>query len=66
MEIKALFDEQFPPLYRYCLRMTGEPDLAQDVAGLEPASGLCESTSPEGDGYLRGSPGQLEHEKEDG
>ncbi len=32
MEIKALFDEQFPPLYRYCLRMTGEPDLAQDVA----------------------------------
>ncbi|MEK9501588.1 sigma-70 family RNA polymerase sigma factor [Gaopeijia maritima] len=32
MEIKALFDDQFPTLYRYCLRMTGEPDLAQDVA----------------------------------
>jgi len=32
MEIKALFDDQFPPLYRYCLRMTGEPDVAQDVA----------------------------------
>ncbi len=32
MEIKALFDDQFPQLYRYCLRMTGEPDVAEDVA----------------------------------
>ena len=32
MEIRALFDDEFPALYRYCLRMTGEPDQAQDVA----------------------------------
>ena len=32
MEIKPLFDDEFPVLYRYCLRMTGEPDHAQDVA----------------------------------
>ncbi|MBT8335787.1 MAG: hypothetical protein KJO11_04220 [Gemmatimonadetes bacterium] len=32
MEIKPLFDDEFPALYRYCLRMTGEPDQAQDVA----------------------------------
>lgn len=32
MEIQALFEEGFPPLYRYCLRLTGDADVAQDVA----------------------------------
>jgi RNA polymerase sigma factor (sigma-70 family) len=28
----ALFDEVFPPLYRYCHRLIGDPDAAEDVA----------------------------------
>jgi RNA polymerase sigma factor (sigma-70 family) len=32
METKALFESQFPTLFRYCLRLTGEPDVAEDAA----------------------------------
>lgn len=32
MEIQTLFEEAFPPLHRYCVRLTGDPDVAQDVA----------------------------------
>ena len=32
MEFDALYDEVFPPLYRYCHRLTGDPDVAEDVA----------------------------------
>jgi RNA polymerase sigma-70 factor (ECF subfamily) len=32
VEIQTLFEETFPPLHRYCLRMTGDQDVAQDVA----------------------------------
>ncbi len=32
METKALFENQFPSLYRYCVRLTGEPDVAEDAA----------------------------------
>lgn len=32
MEIQTLFEEAFPPLHRYCTRLTGDPDVAQDVA----------------------------------
>lgn len=32
MDIQLLFEEVFPPLHRYALRLTGDPDLAQDVA----------------------------------
>jgi RNA polymerase sigma factor (sigma-70 family) len=32
VEIQTLFDEAFPPLHRYCVRLTGDPDVAQDVA----------------------------------
>lgn len=32
MEIQTLFDEAFAPLHRYCVRLTGDPDVAQDVA----------------------------------
>ena len=28
----ALYAEVFPPLYRYCQRLTGDPDAAEDVA----------------------------------
>ena len=32
MDFNALYDEVFPPLYRYCQRLTGDPDVAEDVA----------------------------------
>ena len=32
MEFDALYDEVFPPLFRYCHRMTGDADVAEDVA----------------------------------
>lgn len=32
METRALFESQFPALYRYCVRLTGEPDVAEDAA----------------------------------
>lgn len=32
MDFDALYDEVFPPLYRYCQRLTGDPDTAEDVA----------------------------------
>lgn len=32
MEIRALFESEFPTLFRYCLRLTGEPDVADDAA----------------------------------
>ena len=32
MDFDALYDEVFPPLFRYCQRLTGDPDLAEDVA----------------------------------
>jgi RNA polymerase sigma-70 factor (ECF subfamily) len=32
VEFDALYDEVFPPLYRYCHRLTGDPDVAEDVA----------------------------------
>lgn len=32
MEIQTLFEEAFPPLHRYCVRLTGDSDVAQDVA----------------------------------
>lgn len=32
MEFEALFDEVYPALFRYCQRLTGEPDVADDVA----------------------------------
>ena len=32
METRALFESQFPTLFRYCLRLTGEPDVAEDAA----------------------------------
>jgi len=32
VDFDALYDEVFPPLYRYCHRLTGDPDVAEDVA----------------------------------
>ena len=32
MDFDALYDEVFPPLHRYCQRLTGDPDAAEDVA----------------------------------
>lgn len=32
MDINALFDEVYPSLFRYCHRLTGDADLAEDVA----------------------------------
>lgn len=32
MDIEQLFEEVFPPLHRYCLRLTGDSDVAQDMA----------------------------------
>ena len=32
MDFDALYDEVFPPLFRYCHRLTGDPDAAEDVA----------------------------------
>ena len=32
MNFEATFDELYPGLFRYCHRLTGEPDLAEDVA----------------------------------
>jgi RNA polymerase sigma factor (sigma-70 family) len=32
VDFDALYDEVFPPLYRYCQRLTGDPDGAEDVA----------------------------------
>ena len=32
MNFEARFDELYPGLFRYCHRLTGEPDLAEDVA----------------------------------
>jgi RNA polymerase sigma-70 factor (ECF subfamily) len=32
VDFDALYDEVFPPLYRYCQRLTGDPDAAEDVA----------------------------------
>lgn len=32
METRALFESHFPTLFRYCLRLTGEPDVAEDAA----------------------------------
>lgn len=32
MDFDALYDEVFPPLYRYCQRLIGDPDAAEDVA----------------------------------
>lgn len=32
MDFDALYDEVFPRLYRYCQRLTGDPDVAEDVA----------------------------------
>jgi RNA polymerase sigma-70 factor (ECF subfamily) len=32
VDVQTLFEETFPPLHRYCLRLTGDPDVAQDVA----------------------------------
>ena len=32
MDFDALYDEVFPPLFRYCQRLTGDPDMAEDVA----------------------------------
>ena len=32
METRALFESQFPTLFRYCMRLTGEPDVAEDAA----------------------------------
>src|SRR6185295_6819125 len=32
VDFDALYDEVFPPLFRYCQRLTGDPDVAEDVA----------------------------------
>lgn len=32
MDFEALFDRFYPPLFRYCNRMTGDPDQAEDLA----------------------------------
>ena len=32
MDFDALFDEAYPPLVRYCQRLTGDLDVAEDVA----------------------------------
>lgn len=32
MDLDAIFDDVFPSLYRYCHRLTGDGDLAEDVA----------------------------------
>jgi RNA polymerase sigma factor (sigma-70 family) len=32
VEFDALYDEVFPALYRYCHRLTGDADVAEDVA----------------------------------
>jgi RNA polymerase sigma factor (sigma-70 family) len=32
VDFDALYDEVFPALYRYCQRLTGDPDGAEDVA----------------------------------
>lgn len=32
VDINALFDEVYPPLFRYCHRLTGDPDTADDLA----------------------------------
>jgi RNA polymerase sigma-70 factor (ECF subfamily) len=32
VDINALFEEVYPPLFRYCNRLTGDPDTAEDMA----------------------------------
>ena len=32
MDFDALYEDVFPPLFRYCHRLTGDPDVAEDVA----------------------------------
>ena len=32
VDFDALYEEVFPPLFRYCHRLTGDPDVAEDVA----------------------------------
>jgi RNA polymerase sigma factor (sigma-70 family) len=32
VDFDALYDEVFPPLYRYCHRLVGDPDVAEDMA----------------------------------
>lgn len=32
VDFDALYDEVFSPLFRYCHRLTGDPDVAEDVA----------------------------------
>ena len=32
MDFDTLYDEVFPSLFRYCQRLTGDPDVAEDVA----------------------------------
>lgn len=32
LDIQALFDEVYPPLFRYCHRLTADTDAAEDVA----------------------------------
>ena len=32
MDFDATFDEMYPPLVRYCHRLTGDRDVAEDVA----------------------------------
>lgn len=32
MDFDALFDDAYPPLVRYCQRLTGDADVAEDVA----------------------------------
>jgi RNA polymerase sigma factor (sigma-70 family) len=32
VDFERLFDEVYPALFRYCQRLTGEPDVADDVA----------------------------------
>ncbi|HSR41670.1 MAG TPA: sigma-70 family RNA polymerase sigma factor [Longimicrobiales bacterium] len=32
MDFEAFFDDVFPSLYRYCTRLTGDADVAEDVA----------------------------------
>ena len=32
MDINGLFEEVYPPLFRYCNRLTGDPDAAEDLA----------------------------------
>jgi RNA polymerase sigma-70 factor (ECF subfamily) len=32
LDIEALFDRVYPPLFRYCHRLTGDPDAADDAA----------------------------------